>query len=263
MCIRDSLDAGDYAQVVAAHRGKVRRIGFSFLQHRAVTEGEFVGDALATLRRQQNELLDAQRSSSFTAYLDRLAGFVGSRNTLQGNLGEIQADLQAFRNGYINLTANPKVLVADVNSPGGVDHIWFNPDSPGAPLIVADSKTGAFASLGSTNAGFQLSERWVNDRLVEELGEAGRDSFLTNGLRVEVRDNAVDPWQEYVPTFRTIETPAVTPPVGDWPRSWREAQAAFVTNPLNPGINVDIGTIDRGWFIVPSSDVPAEVFFSS
>ena len=67
--------------------------------------------------------------------------------------------------------------VTDLNTPThqGIDGVYYNPDGH-PPYIIGEAKYGS-SKLGSTLDGKQMSDNWVDKRLVDAVGEEMADDI--------------------------------------------------------------------------------------
>ena len=98
-----------------------------------------------------------------------------SNNIQKGNYGEMKMDAYFESQGYERISLD---RVTDLNTPThqGIDGVYYNPDGH-PPYIIGEAKYGS-SKLGSTLDGKQMSDNWVDKRLVDAVGEEMADDIV-------------------------------------------------------------------------------------
>lgn len=103
-------------------------------------------------------------------------GDIPLTNSIQkGNYGEMKMDSYFESQGYERISLE---RVTDLNAPShqGIDGVYYNPDGH-PPYIIGEAKYGS-STLGSTLDGRQMSDNWVDKRLVDAVGEEMADDIV-------------------------------------------------------------------------------------
>ena len=97
-----------------------------------------------------------------------------SNNIQKGNYGEMKMDAYFESQGYERISLD---RVTDLNTPThqGIDGVYYNPDGH-PPYIIGEAKYGS-SKLGNTLDGKQMSDNWVDKRLVDAVGEEMADDI--------------------------------------------------------------------------------------
>ena len=68
--------------------------------------------------------------------------------------------------------------MTDLDAPAhrGIDGVYYNPDGH-PPYIIAEAKFGS-ARLSNTLDGKQMSDSWIDKRLVDAVGEKKADAII-------------------------------------------------------------------------------------
>ena len=136
----------------------------------AVAEGggNVADDLTEAARKTQKSLIESVENSA--------EGTKGLTNLQKGNYGEMKMDNFFESQGYDRISAD---RVTDLNEPShqGIDGVYYNPDGH-PPYIIGEAKYGS-SKLGSTLDGKQMSDNWIDKRLVDAVGEEMADDIIT------------------------------------------------------------------------------------
>jgi len=102
-------------------------------------------------------------------------GSKGLTNLQKGNYGEMKMDDLFESQGYERISTD---RVTDLNQAThqGIDGVYYNPDGH-PPYIIEEAKYGS-SKLGSTLDGKQMSDNWIDKRLVDAVGEEMADDII-------------------------------------------------------------------------------------
>jgi len=95
-------------------------------------------------------------------------------NAEKGVFGEAKADEFMAEKGYKKLNGDP-VKVGDEPLGQGIDGVWKNPHPP-PDYVITEAKYGS-SKLGNTQDGPQMSDKWINNRLDDAVGQETADQI--------------------------------------------------------------------------------------
>ena len=96
-------------------------------------------------------------------------------NLQKGNYGEMKMDIFYDELGYDRISLD---RTTDLDAPAhrGIDGVYYNPDGH-PPYVIAEAKFGS-ARLSNTLDGKQMSDSWIDKRLVDAVGEKKADAII-------------------------------------------------------------------------------------
>ena len=96
-------------------------------------------------------------------------------NLQKGNYGEMKMDIFYDELGYDRISLD---RTTDLDAPvhRGIDGVYYNPDGH-PPYVIAEAKFGS-ARLSNTLDGKQMSDSWIDKRLVDAVGEKKADAII-------------------------------------------------------------------------------------
>ena len=99
-------------------------------------------------------------------------------NTIRkGNFGEIVTDVDLYELGYEPLHVRVDYIDQPLNQ--GIDGIFKNPQT--GEYNIVETKFGQSGLSTLVDGTKQMSEEWIEDRLIQEVGEEIAEEILENG----------------------------------------------------------------------------------
>ena len=96
-------------------------------------------------------------------------------NLQKGNYGEMKMDIFYDELGYDRISLD-RTTALDAPAHRGIDGVYYNPDGH-PPYVIAEAKFGS-ARLSNTLDGKQMSDSWIDKRLVDAVGEKKADAII-------------------------------------------------------------------------------------
>ena len=106
-------------------------------------------------------------------------GSISLENNIQkGNYGEMKMDQYFTNQGYERISVDQ---VIDLNAPPhqGIDGVYYNPNGK-PPYVIGEAKYGT-SKLSQTADGLQMSEGWIQNRLIDAVGIESTADILLEG----------------------------------------------------------------------------------
>lgn len=99
-------------------------------------------------------------------------------NKRKGNYGEMTTDVEMVDKGWT--PEHQRITDIDAPNAHGIDHVFSKPGPPTITLVV-DSKFGTSKLSTLANGTRQMSDRWIRDRLADEVGLEEAAEIVMNG----------------------------------------------------------------------------------